>query len=178
MKEKQLGLNKHQRAARRPGELKVSKSEIPELLDLSCSGDPEDRLHAAKYLCPCHIQGRIPEVWDAVLRMMEDEDRRVRLQAWHTWEDGGLPEDDALFARMKEIYARESDTKVRNFAHAIIGKRLAEQKQIEMVRQNLSVKPMMRGKCDFCGTSNVSVRRDLETVIQSRAAWICEKCDQ
>lgn len=177
MKEK-LGLNKHQKAARKPGEIKVSKAEIPELLDLSCSNDAEDRLHAAKYLCPCHIQGRIPAVWDAVLRMMEDEDRRVRLQAWHTWEDGGLPDDEALFARMQEIYARETDAKVRNFAHAIIGKRLAEQKQIELMRQNLSIKPMMRGKCDFCSANNVPVRRDLETIIQSRAALICEDCDR
>ena len=171
-------MNKHQKAAHKPGELKVSKSAVPELLELSCSNDPDDRLHAAKYLCPCHIQGRIPAVWDAVLRMMEDEDRRVRLQAWHTWEDGGLPDDEPLFAHMEEIYKREPDSKVRNFARTIIGKRLAEREQLERTLLHLSVKPAQRGKCDFCGANNVAVRRDFDTLIQHRAALICEDCER
>lgn len=176
MKHKQ-GLNKHQKAARKPGELKVSRGEVPELLELSCSADPEDRLHAARYLCPCHIQGRIPAVWDAVLRMMEDEDRRVRYQAWHTWEDGGLPDNVALFERLEQIFQRESDLKVRKFAHTIIGQRLAERNQLEMTRLHLAANVVkQRGKCDFCGATNVVVRRDLETIIQSRAASICDRC--
>ncbi|MFN8446002.1 MAG: hypothetical protein U0175_34745 [Caldilineaceae bacterium] len=171
-----LGLNKHQKAARKVGELKVSRSQVPELLELSCSIDVGDRLHAAQYLCPCHIQSRIPEVWEAVLRMMEDDDRRVRFQAWHTWEDGGLPDDPALFARMEQIYQREKDGKVRAFAHTIIGQRLAEQNQREMTRLHLQTKPTQRGKCDFCGANSVPVHRDLDTVIGSRPAWICETC--
>lgn len=171
-----LGLNKHQKAARRPGELKVSRAQVPELLELSCSLDADDRLHAAKYLCPCHIQSRIPEVWEAVLRMMEDDDRRVRQQAWHTWEDGGLPNDPTLFARMEQIYQREKDGKVRAFAHTIIGQRLAEQNQCEMTRLHLTTQPTQRGKCDFCGANSVAVTRDLDTVIGNRLAWICKEC--
>src|SRR2546430_11031445 len=88
---KTLGMNKHQKAARKPGEVKVSREEVTELLELSCSSEPEDRLHAAKYLCPCHVQARIPAVWTALFRMMTDDDRRVRYQAWHALEDGGCP---------------------------------------------------------------------------------------
>lgn len=176
MKHKQ-GLNKHQKAARKPGELKVSRAAVPELLELSCSSDPEDRLHAAKYLCPCHIQGRIPAVWEAVLRMMEDEDRRVRFQAWHTWEDGGLPDDGALFERLERIYERESDPKVRKFARTILGPRLAERTQLEVTRLHLAAHAIrQRGKCDFCAATNVAVQADLGTMIQSRAALLCDKC--
>ena len=110
--------------------------------------------------------------------MMEDEDRRVRLQAWHTWEDGGLPDDEPLFARMEEIYKREPDSKVRNFARTIIGKRLAEREQLERTLLHLSVKPAQRGKCDFCGANNVAVRRDFDTLIQHRAALICADCER
>ena len=49
-----MGLNKHQRAAFRPGEERVGREEIRELLRLSESNDSEDRLQAASFLCPCH----------------------------------------------------------------------------------------------------------------------------
>ena len=77
-------LNKHQRAAFRPGEERVGREEIEELLVLSESRDPEDRLMAASYLCPCHVRRRIDEVWQALYRMLEDDDIKVRRAAWHT----------------------------------------------------------------------------------------------
>jgi hypothetical protein len=178
---KTFGMNKHQKAARKPGEEKVSRAEIADLLTMSCSTDAEDRLTAAKYLCPCHIQARIPAVSEAILRMMEDEDRQVRFAAWHTWEDGGLPNDPATFDQMEQIYRRERDPKVRKFAETIIGKELAARSEREMTHLHLAAQPnRQRGKCDFCGAQNVPVRRDLETTIPNRrlarAAWVCARC--
>jgi len=179
---KTFGMNKHQKAARKPGEVKVSREEIGELLELSCSSEPEDRLHAAKYLCPCHVQARIPEAWAALFRMMADEDPRVRHQAWHALEDGGLPNEPEAMARLEQLYAKETDEKVRKFAWVLIGKAVRERQAHEMVHQNLSTRPApkQRGKCDFCGESNVPVTRDLNTPIPTsnlpRAAWICESC--
>ncbi|MCX6043973.1 MAG: HEAT repeat domain-containing protein [Chloroflexi bacterium] len=181
---KTMGMNKHQKAAHRPGEVKVSREEIAELLELSCSSAVEDRLHAAQYLCPCHVQARIPAVWDALFRMMEDPDRRVRQQAWHALEDGGLPSEPEAMARLEQIYCTETDEKVRKFAWMIIGKAMTERKENELVRQNLSTRPMpkQRGKCDFCGESNVPVMRDLNVTIPTnqlpRAALICDRCIQ
>ncbi|RIK36604.1 MAG: hypothetical protein DCC55_26800 [Chloroflexi bacterium] len=181
---KTIGMNKHQKAAHRPGEKKVSRASIPHLLELSCSSDVEDRLTAAQYLCPCHIQARIPEVWDAVFRMMEDEDRKVRFAAWHTWEDGGLPNDPAVFERMEHIYRQEKDPKVRRFAEAIIGADLAARVKLEMTQLHLASLPSarQRGKCDFCGEGDVWVTSDLTTTIPTatlpRAAWVCEACAQ
>lgn len=52
---KTFGMNRHQKAAHKPGERKVSRAEIADLLELSCSAEVDDRLVAAQYLCPCHI---------------------------------------------------------------------------------------------------------------------------
>ena len=54
------------------------------MLVLSESADVENRLCAAEHLCPCHVRTRIPEVWNALFRMLKDSDARVRQQAWHT----------------------------------------------------------------------------------------------
>ena len=179
---KTLGMNKHQKAAHRPGEEKVSRAEIDDLLAMSCSTAVDDRLTAAKYLCPCHIQARIPAVWEAIFPMMEDPEVKVRLAAWHTWEDGGLPSDLAAFETMERIYRRERNPKVRKFAESIIGQELAERKQRELTRLRLAAKPSapVRGKCDFCGESEVLVMQDLSTTLTSngilRAAWSCARC--
>lgn len=178
---KTFGMNKYQKAAHRPGEKKVSRASIPDLLERSCSGEVEDRLTAAQYLCPCHIQARIPAVWEAVFRLMEDEDRRVRFAAWHTWEDGGLPADEEAINRMEAIYRRERDSKVRRFAEHILGQELAARAKRERVWLQMAARPSAhRGKCDFCGAQDVPVTRDLDTTIPTaglpRAAWVCAVC--
>jgi hypothetical protein len=177
-----LGRNKHQKAAHRPGEVKVDRQTVAELIELSCSSDVEERRTAAKYLCPCHVQTRINEAWAALYRMMEDEDRRVRHQAWHALEDGGVPTDPMVLARLQTLYQAERDPKVRNFAWMLIGKAVTAQEQQAMLRQQLAARStgQQRGKCDFCGQSDVWVTRDLHTVIPtatlSRAAWVCVEC--
>lgn len=177
-------MNKHQKAAHKPGEVKVSRSTVAELIELSCSLDAEDRLHAAKYLCPCHVQERIADAWSALYRMMEDEDPRVRHQAWHALEDGGVPSDPEMLAKLEQLYHNEQDGKVRRFAHQLIGKQLAARQQVELTRQTLALRaaPSLRGKCDFCGATDVPVTRDLNTTIPTRglprAAFACAACAQ
>ena len=76
--------NRHQKLARRPGEHRVGSEQIAELLEFSLSDDAEERLEAAENLCPYHVRTRIDEVWDALYRMMQDDNVRVRKAAWHT----------------------------------------------------------------------------------------------
>lgn len=179
---KTLGKNRYQKAAHRPGEVKISRAQVSELLQLSCSADAGERLTAATYMCPCHIRGRIPEVWSAIYRLMEDDDRRVRFAAWHTLEDGGLPGEPDALARLEQLLNQETDPKVRTFAKRLIGDALAERDQQEWTRMRLAGKPAshMRGKCDFCGARDVVVERDLETMIPTdtlpRPALICQRC--
>jgi hypothetical protein len=179
---KTLGKNKHQKAAHRPGERKISRAQVAELLTLSCSVDADERLVAAQYMCPCHIRGHIPQVWAALYRMMEDEDRRVRFAAWHTLEDGGVPGEPEALALLERILSQESDPKIRAFAERIIGVALAARNRQEWRRLDLGAGPAgrLRGKCDFCGAREVPVERDLETMIPTdglpRPALVCERC--
>ena len=76
------GLNKHQRSAFKEGEERVGREEIQELLQMSQSEDPTDRLQAASFLCPSHVRKRIDGVWEALYRMLEDDDLKVRRAAY------------------------------------------------------------------------------------------------
>ena len=178
---KTFGMNKHQKAAHKVGEEKVGRAEIGELLTMSCSTDTDERLTAATYLCPCHIQARIPAVWEAIFRLMEDDDPRVRQAAWHTWEDGGLPTEAEALTHMEQIYQRERDSKVRKFAEFLLRDTRAARARQERTWLHLAARPNpQRGKCDFCGAQEVPVVRALDTAIPTagaaRAAWICERC--
>ena len=122
-KKSRQDLNRHQKAARRPGEERVGREMVGELLQLSRSPDPAEREHAASFLCPCHVRRRIEEVWDALFRMMEDEDVRVRRAAWHTLEDGGKPDDPRLDRLVDRLSRTETDQRVRSFVDMFSGRR-------------------------------------------------------
>jgi hypothetical protein len=175
---KVLGRNKHQKAAHRVGEPRVGREQIEELLELSHSSDAADRAYAAGLLCPCHVRRRIPEVWDALFRMMEDSDVAVRRAAWHTLEDGGRPDDARMDAILERALRTEKDTQVLRFVHHVAGPR--RQREEVALRAAARPAPRQRGKCDFCGATNVPVERDLETMIPTaelpRAALICDTC--
>src|SRR4051794_3393705 len=120
---KTLGLNKHQKAVRRVGEPRVGRDQIEELLQQSRSEEPEERLVAAQFLCPCHVRRRLEPVWDALYRLLEDPDVRVRRAAWHTLEDGGHPEDPSLDAILDRALKQETDPQVLRFAQHLAGPR-------------------------------------------------------
>ncbi len=172
------GMNKHQKAAHRAGEPRVSKDDIEVLLEWSHSEDAADRLIAATYLCPCHVRHRDEDVWAALYRMMEDPDVRVRRRAWHTLEDGGCPTDPAFEPILKRALKTESDRTVLGFVKAIA---TPFEKKEQTTRKAMErPEKRQRGKCDFCGETNVLIRRDLETMIPTdgmpRAATICDAC--
>ena len=57
----------------------MSGESIQELLALSQSPEPEERRFAAEFLC--HVRRRIDEVCDALYRMLEDPELKVRKAA-------------------------------------------------------------------------------------------------
>jgi hypothetical protein len=173
-----LGRNKHQKAVYRVGEPRVGREQIEELLELSRSSDPQERRHAAEFLCPCHVRRRIDAVWEALYRMLEDPDITVRRAAWHTLEDGGRPEDPRLDQILERTLREETDPTILRFARLFEGPR-REKERVTMAAAARPA-PRARGRCDFCGTPNVPVERDLETMIPTddlpRPALICESC--
>ena len=177
---KTAGMNKHQKAVHRVKEQRICREEVEELLERSVSSDPEDRLMAAEFLCPCHVRRRIDAVWEALFRLLEDGDPRVRRAAWHTLDDGGKPTDDAALANLARICEKETDPGNRKYAEGILRKFAVPQKELTAMKLVGRPQQMRRGRCDFCGESNVPVERDLETMIPTddlpRAAWICGPC--
>lgn len=171
--------NRHQKAAFRLGEQRVSRAQVAELLALANSCDADERLLAAKFLCPCHVRGRTEPIWQAVLALMADVDPRVRFAAWHTLEDGGVPAESGVLERLEAALQGECDPKVRTMATSVIGPLIAERERGELARMR---RPgfARRGKCDFCGERDVQVREDFDTRIPtqglSRAALICRSC--
>ena len=170
-------LNKHQKAARRGGECRVSNDEIEQLIAQSKSDDAEDRLNAAQYLCPCHIRRRIDDAWAALYRMLEDSDVRVRRAAWHTLYDGGQPDDAALDEIVGRVADRETDKQVLEFLNKLASSRRQKTRIADFARQSSQI-----GKCDFCGEARVAVVIDYDTPIPTsdgaRPALICFKCKE
>jgi hypothetical protein len=171
--------NRHQKAAFRPGEMRVSRARVAELLELARSNAADERLTAATYLCPCHVRGRTEPIWQAVLGLMADADPRVRFAAWHTLEDGGVPREEGVLERLQAALALEADPKVRGIAELAIGPLIAERERAELGRMR-RLEFAARGKCDFCGARDAPVRQDLDTRIPtaglSRPALICRPC--
>lgn len=179
---KKVGMNKHQKKVYRVGERRVGKEQVGELLVMTHSQDAEERLAAVELLCPCHVRTRIEEVWEAIYRLMEDPDWRVRRQAWHTIEDGGKPSDPAILTRLNQLRQAEADPKVKKFIEftwrQTFGTQLEDEERARLWSVGRERKE--RGKCDFCGESDVFVTREMNTLIPTdglhRTAWICERC--
>lgn len=65
-----------------------TKEQTAAFLRLTYHDDPKVRQVAIRNLCPCHIQGDVPEVWDRLLELSHDPDDGVRHDVMHTLVDG------------------------------------------------------------------------------------------
>ena len=172
--------NKHQKAAYRIGEDRLGREAIATYLEMAGSDDVAERLEAAEHLCPCHVRTRIGDVTQALYRMLEDADKGVRKAAWHTLEDGGVPDDPALEAIILRADREETDRKVRGF----VGAFAEPLKRKLKLAADLATRSAytQRGKCDFCGRTNRAVKQDFFTRIPDRSsdrmALVCEDCDR
>ena len=64
------------------------RAQTEAFLSLTYDDDPKVRQVAVRNLCPCHVQGDVPEVWDRLLEMTSDDDEGVRHDVLHTLVDG------------------------------------------------------------------------------------------
>ena len=131
------------------------------------------------------MRTRIEEVQDALYRLMEDPDPRVRKAAWHTLQDGGYPKRDArLDAILKRAVESETDKGVRSFIAEFARPLRERERFLEQVQDQAMARPLYgeRGKCDFCGESDLPVRRDYGNPLSfggaARPALLCEACDR
>lgn len=171
--------NKYQKRHHRRGENRLRGDKIDFYLSMAYSDDPEDRIAAMENLCPCHVRRRIDAVWEALYRGLQDPDINVRKAAWHTLDDGGRPNDPQLQPILEKIAKKETDPKLRQRAIDLIqSTRQLEEKHQELVAQRADY---FRGKCDWCGATDVKVTYDYETEFdgtggQKRFALMCADC--
>ena len=179
MPKKSTGKNRYQKKAHRRREDRLRGDEIEYYLSLAYSDNPDDRALAMENLCPCHVRKRIDAVWVALYKGMVDLDLRVRRAAWHTLDDGGNPNDPRLQPLLQKIAKTETDTTLRQRARNLI----KETETIEAHKHELLAqqKHTLSGRCDWCGTSNVSVTYDYETEFETdgtkRFALVCGVCN-
>ena len=171
--------NKYQKRHHRRGEDRLRGDKIDFYISMAYSDDPEDREAAMDNLCPCHVRRRIDAVWEALYRGLQDPDIKVRRAAWHTLDDGGRPNDPQLQPVLEKIAKKETDPKLRQRALDLIqsARRLADEHQ-ELVAQKADY---FRGKCDWCGVTDVKVTYDYETEFdgaggEKRFALMCYDC--
>lgn len=179
MPKKLTGKNKYQKKAHRRREDRLRGDDIEYYLSLAYSDNPDDRALAMENLCPCHVRKRIDAVWVALYKGMVDPDLRVRRAAWHTLDDGGNPNDPRLEPLLQKIAKIETDTTLRKRARNLIKQteQIEEQKKALLAQKAHS----FSGRCDWCGTSNVSVSYDYETEFETdgtkRFVLVCEDCN-
>lgn len=65
-----------------------TRAQVEGFLELTYDDDPRVRQVAIRNLCPCHIQGDVPEVWDRLLELASDADDDVRHDVLHNLVDG------------------------------------------------------------------------------------------
>ena len=161
----------------RPAEARVCGTDVEELVRLSTSEEVENRRLAAELLCPCHVRRRVEAAWDALFRLMEDTDPKVRFAAWHTLEDGGNPGDPRLPAIARRVLVYEANVFIRRMAGEVVR---GEETRTQIAQQASLSRATVRGRCDFCGADGVPVDNDLGTMIPTydlpRPARACARC--
>lgn len=61
---------------------------VDEYLERTRSSDPRQRKKALKEMCPCHVRADIPQLWERIFELLEDDSDIVRDQALHALGDG------------------------------------------------------------------------------------------
>ena len=164
MARRRKGLNRHQKAAFKGGEHRVRGEAVQRLIEMAYSEDAGERLHAAENLCPCHVRKRVEAAWEALYRLMQDADVRVRRAAWHTLEDGGCPNDPALLPIFELAVANETDSQVRRWVERFAAPALSERSRQDALRAAYT--PFQAyGRCDFCGGDGPITKLNLTAAV-------------
>jgi hypothetical protein len=90
------------------------------MLDDLEHADSKIRLQALRELCPCHVRRNVPEIWDRVLRLVQDENVRVRSAVLHMLADGSPLErcDEVVWAI--GILVHDPDLTLRRRARGVL----------------------------------------------------------
>jgi hypothetical protein len=100
--------------------MRTSRHEVDDLLALTASADADDRCHALRELCPCHVRYNDTRIWDRAVALAGDPDKRVRATVLHVLCDGSPRERHDQVVAVVERMQHDPDEKLRRRARKIM----------------------------------------------------------
>ena len=177
-KKKGYGLNKYQKKAKKVGELRLRRENIPHYLALAGSDNPADDTRplpiCVRAMCGIPFpkyRPRYSDSWKTPIQTCAPAPGT-------RWKMAAVPDDP----RMDEIFERarqnETDKTVLNFMRQVQNENYAH-KERTMLKVAAQSEYNQTGRCDFCGATG-KVKTDFDTEIpdggQMRFALVCEEC--
>ena len=101
---------------------RITEQDMTELMAQTYSADAQDRADAVRELCPCQLKRNVPEVWQRVIALREDPERRVRAQVLHVLADGSPREYEGDIVAAMQHLAQDDDDKIRRAARKVLAK--------------------------------------------------------
>ena len=99
---------------------RIQKTEdMFELIELSKAPNTEVRLKAIQQMCPCRVDGDVPEFWERLFEMTKDEDSRIRFQVMHNMCDGSSRKYENRIMECIEDLRTDKDAHVRTWANKV-----------------------------------------------------------
>ena len=94
---------------------------IEDLIEFTKHDNKKVKMAAVQEMCPCHVQKDVPEFWERVFELADDEDEDIRYQILHNMCDGSPPGYEDKIVEALEIFNRDPVQKIRRKAHQVIG---------------------------------------------------------
>lgn len=92
----------------------TSCGDVSALVTLTKSKDARVRLKALDLMCPCQVKLDVPEFWDAVFDLAEDDDSSIRSRVLHIICDGSPPRlESRVIDTLESVFNRDSDKAIR-----------------------------------------------------------------
>lgn len=92
----------------------TSCGDVSALVTLTKSKDPRVRLKALDLMCPCQVKLDIPEFWDAVFALADDDDAGIRSRVLHIICDGSPPRlESRVIDTLESVFNHDADKAIR-----------------------------------------------------------------
>lgn len=93
--------------------IRLELDTVEEFIGATRDEDWRVRKAALKEMCPCHVKKEIPELWNRILEMYEDENAMVRDQVVHSLCDGSPASMELQVVETLEKMWCDKDERVR-----------------------------------------------------------------
>jgi hypothetical protein len=99
---------------------RIRGRDVDAWVERTRSEDVEVRRLAVRALCPCHVRADHHTVWDRLLEMTTDPDRRVRSHVVHALTDGSPRDRECEIVAALECMQADPDTLLRRRVRKIM----------------------------------------------------------